>query len=215
MFLRKNRDAVAYAVRIIEKVCVVGSFAVITGFTGGCLSPVYDTARIYKGLTVGAGLAYHDMSHTGGDIDFISSGIRSDLCISYALMNWFGVVGHAGVLFDKSGGGAYPFAGIGCKFSTVWNVVNLALRVELEFPRIASLTPMVGFSIPGAWEIATLGVSTSYLIIPATFFVNVHPLKGSHLFAGIALPDNDGTPEICLGIGYTYTFDLSGENKRR
>lgn len=179
----------------------------------GCFSPVYDTARTYTGLTVGGWVAYHDMNYTSGTPDFTAKGVRPDFCVGFAPVNWFSVVGHAGFLIsaDTSDGQAYPFAGAGVKFSTPWDVFNMGIRIEAEFPRIGSITPMIGFSIPKRWEIVTLGISTSYLIIPASAFINIHPFKGAHLFAGVSLPDNDDAPEVCLGIGYTYTFEFSSE----
>ena len=192
-----------------QTILIIG-VASLLYFTG-CFSPVYDTARTTPGLTVGGGLAYHNINYTSGDIDWVVSGIRPDVCLSFAPVNWFSVVGHAGLLIgrDSLESKTYPFAGAGVKFSTPWEVVNLALRAELEFPSIGALTPMIGFSIPKRWEILTFGIKTSYCLIPSTIFINIHPLKGTHLFAGFALPGEGSTPEVCLGIGYTYTFDLS------
>ncbi|MEA3310743.1 MAG: hypothetical protein U9Q76_00820 [candidate division WOR-3 bacterium] len=199
-------------VRWIKIIMCVTGVVCVTGVTG-CVSPMYDTARTYPGLTVGGGLAYQIVDHEGGDIDVKLSGIRPDISLTYAPTNWFSFVGRAGVLIQPDQlDEPFPFAGLGFKVSTPWERFNLGIRAEVDLPRYASFAPMAGFSNSKGHEYLTLGFQTVLGYMPATFFVNMHPLPGTHIFAGAVWPQKDvGIPEACVGLGYTYTF--SKKNK--
>jgi len=181
------------------------STAVVTG----CVVPIYDTARAQKGLTVGGGLAYHEAYHEA-EFDVKFSGIRPDVAVGYGFTNWFSVVGRGGLLFDlEDPDSPIPSIGAGVKFSTPWDRFNLGIRAEFDLPRLYfSATPMMGLSNKKGRELLTVGLQT-VLYMPATFFVNIHPLPGTHVFAGAVWLEEGVIPEACIGLGYTYTFDFS------
>lgn len=181
----------------------------------GCvgLAPVYDTAITHKGFTAGGGIGYHqyEVESSSGIIHIHDGlkGIRPDIALSYNLTNWFSLVGRAGMIIGtdipQGEPAQEPSFGLGLKFSTPWKIFNLALRAEADYPRLASLTPMMGFSTRKGHEIVTVGIQTAFGIAPTGAFVSLHPLRGSHLFAAF------GDGEFCFGLGYTYNF--SKKNK--
>jgi hypothetical protein len=185
--------------------------AALVSCTG--LATIYDTAITHKGLTVGGGIGYHqyEVESSSGFIHVHDGmeGIRPDVAVSYAFSNWFSLVGRAGVIIGtdipQGEPAQEPSLGLGVKFSTPWKIFNLALRAEADYPRLFSLTPMMGFSTRKGHEIVTLGIQTAFGIAPTGGFINLHPLRGSHLFAAF------GENEICIGLGYTYNF--SKKNK--
>jgi len=187
--------------------------AVLASCTG--LATIYDTAITHKGLTVGGGIGYHQYEVESSSrfihIHDGMQGIRPDIALSYGLTNWFSVVGRAGVIIGtdipQGNPAQEPSFDLGVKFSTPWKIINLALRAEADWPRLASLTPMMGFSTRKGHEIITLGIQTAFGIAPTGAFINLHPLRGSHLFAAF------GENEICLGIGYTYNFSTMTKEK--
>lgn len=187
--------------------------AVLASCTG--LAPIYDTAITHKGFSVGGGIGYHQYEVEGSQGIFHvhdgMEGIRPDIALSYAFSDWFSVVSRAGVIIGtdipQGNPAQEPSFGLGLKFSTPWQIFNLGLRAEADWPRLASLTPMMGFSTRKGHEIITLGIQTAFGIAPTGAFINLHPLRGSHLFA--AFGDN----EICLGIGYTYNFSTMTKEK--
>ncbi|MBA7598220.1 hypothetical protein ES703_05231 [subsurface metagenome] len=179
------------------------------------LAPIYDTAITHKGLTVGGGIGYHQYEVESSS-RFIHihdglKGIRPDLAIGYGFTNWFSVVGRAGVIIGtdipQGNPAQEPSFGLGLKFSTPWQIFNLGLRAEADYPRLASLTPMMGFSTRKGHEIITLGIQTAFGIAPTGAFINLHPLRGSYLFVAF------GENEICLGLGYTYNFSTMTKEK--
>lgn len=183
----------------------------VTGVTGsGCvgLVPVYDTAITHEGFTIGGGIGVHQYereSSTGlFHIHDGMRGVRPDLVASWNMNNWFAVTGRAGVIIGEDipqGEPAQqPFFGTGLKFSTPWRIFNLALRAEADYPRLFSLTPMMGISTSKGHEIVTVGIQTMFAIAPTGAFVNIHPLRGLHMFAAA------GPDEFCFGLGYTYNF---------
>lgn len=217
----------------IKRIALIALVGCIWGVTGGCVSPIYDTARTYPGFTLGGGLAFQNARyHTGGsgliNFDYDIVGIRPDVALAWAPTNWFGVIGRAGMLIDldrdstSSDVSSLPFAGIGVKFSTPFERFNLGLRTELTFPQTLltplvglSLVPMAGLSTRKGFEYLTFGFQTMFLLAPASVFLNVHPFRGAHIFLGLGLPwDSDDSTQaastsVCIGAGYTYTFDLS------
>jgi hypothetical protein len=196
--------------KIIKWVALILVVVCVTGVTGGCigLAPVYDTAITHPGFTVGGGVGYqrYEVESSSG-IVYIHDGmegVRPDLALGYAFTNWFALTGRAGVIIGKDipqGEPAQePLLGLGVKFSTPWKIFNLALRAEADYPRLFSLTPMIGFSTRKGHEIVTVGIQTAFGVAPTGGFVSLHPLRGSHLFAAF------GDGEVCFGLGYTYTF---------
>lgn len=180
------------------------------------LAPIYDTAITHKGFSVGGGIGYHQYEVENSSrfihIHDGMAGIRPDVAVSYAFSNWFSLVGRAGVIIGtdipQGNPAQEPSFGLGLKFSTPWQIFNLGLRAEADYPRLASLTPMMGFSTRKGHEIITLGIQTAFGIAPTGAFINLHPLRGSHLFAAF------GENEICLGIGYTYNFSKKTSFKK-
>lgn len=178
----------------------------ITGCIG--LAPVYDTAITHPGFTVGAGIGVqeYEQESSSGVIHIHDGlrGIRPDLVASWNLSNWLAMTGRAGVIIGEDipqGEPAQePSFGLGLKFSTPWKIFNLALRAEADYPRLFSLTPMMGFSTRKGHEIVTVGIQTAFGIAPTGGFISLHPLRGSHLFAAF------GPDEFCFGLGYTYNF---------
>jgi hypothetical protein len=95
--------------------------------------------------------------------------------------------------------------------------------MDLDFPNIAVLSPMVGVSTQTGHEFLTVGVQTAYLLLPRTLFVNVHPFQGAHIYGGMDfLPlrlesgdltlDGDSYFEsFCIGIAYTHHFGKEEE----
>lgn len=225
-----NSRCLFIPIRTMAIVCIIG----------GCVSPIYDTARIYPGFTLGGGVAFQNARyHTGSsgliNFDYDIVGIRPDVELAWAPTNWFSVVGRAGMLIDlddsdttSSAITSLPFAGLGVKFSTPFERFNLGLRTELAFPQTLlsplvglSLVPMAGLSTRKGFEYLTFGFQTIFLLVPTSVFLNVHPFRGAHIFLGLGLPwdsSDDSTqaaaPSVCIGAGYTYTFDLSSKGKR-
>lgn len=205
-------------VRVVRVVCVTGVMGVagVTG-TGGCmgLAPIYDTAITHEGLIVGGGVGYHryEVQSSSGIVHIHDGleGVRPDLAVSYAFTNWFALTGRAGVILGKDipqGEPAQePSFGLGVKFSTPWKIFNIALRAEADYPRLGSLTPMIGLATRKGHEIVTLGIQTAFGVAPTGGFVNLHPLRGMHMFAAL------GDGEVCLGLGYTHTFDFSKKGR--
>jgi hypothetical protein len=177
------------------------------------LAPVYDTAITHPGFTVGAGIGIqeYEQESSSGVIHIHDGlrGVRPDVVASWNLNNWFAMTGRAGVIIGKDipqGEPAQePSFGLGLKFSTPWKIFNLALRAEADYPRLFSLTPMMGFSTRKGHEIVTVGIQTAFGIAPTGGFISLHPLRGSHLFAAF------GPDEFCFGLGYTYTFGKKGK----
>ena len=198
------------SVRLIPGFLLAAALVSCTG-----LSTIYDTAITHKGLTVGGGIGYHQYEVESSSrfihIHDGMQGIRPDVAVSYALSNWFSVVGRAGVIIGtdipQGEPAQEPSFGVGLKFSTPWKIFNLALRAEADYPRLVSLTPMMGFSTRKGHEIVTIGVQTAFGIAPTGAFVSLHPLRGSHLFAAF------GDGEFCLGLGYTYNFTRKESKK--
>ncbi len=217
----------------MKRIALIALAGCIWGVSGGCVSPIYDTARTYPGFTLGGGLAFQNAQyHSGGSgiisFDYDVVGIRPDVALAYSPSNWFSVVGRAGMLIDLDRDStstdvfSLPFAGLGVKFSTPFERFNVGLRTELVLPQMLlhpllglSLVPMAGLSTKSGFEYLTLGIQTMIGIAPASVFLNVHPFRGAHIFLGLGLPwgsddsTSTGTPSVCLGAGYTYTFDLS------
>lgn len=204
--------------RIFRRIALILGMVCVTGVVGvtGCVSPIYDTARTQKGLTIGGGLAYHDAYHDEGNYAVEFSGIRPDISVGYGFTNWFSVVGRGGLLFDfEDPNQSLPFLGAGLKFSTPWDRLNLSSRVEFDLPKGLlnpllglSFTPMAGLSNKNGHEYLTFGLQTIFGIVPVTAFVNLHPFQGTHVFLGAAGPSEGTIPEVCLGLGYTHTFDF-------
>jgi len=183
------------------------------GCTG--LAPIYDTAITHEGFRIGTGVGYHryEVESSSATIHIHDGleGVRPDIELSWNMSNWFAMTGRAGVILGSdipSGDPAQePSFGAGLKFSTPWKIFNLAMRAEADYPRLFSLTPMIGLSTRKGHEIVTIGMQTAFGIAPAGVFVNLHPLRGSHLFAAF------GKGEVCFGLGYTYHFGKRGKEE--
>ncbi|MBN2379005.1 hypothetical protein JXM67_04300 [candidate division WOR-3 bacterium] len=192
--------------KVFRWIVLVVISTVIANCTG--LAPIYDTAITHEGLTVGGGVGYHryEVESSSGAIHIHDGmeGVRPDLAASYAFTNWFSMTGRVGVIIGKDIPQGEPVQepsfGLGVKFSTPWKIFNISMRVEPDYPRLVSLTPMIGFSTRKGHEIVTLGLQTAFGIAPTGAFINLHPLSGTHLFAAV------GDGEVCFGLGYAYNF---------
>lgn len=172
-----------------------------------CFSPIYDTAMTQEGVTVGGGIAYQEV--TG--IAFI----RPDINVNYGFTNWFSVVGRAGCFMPiETVGYVFPCAGLGIKLSTPGpRILNLALRVEADFPNIFALTSMMGIATNKGHEFLTAGIQVNPLIESGTlgFFINMHPFKGTHILVGsdfnpYYLSEPYYSTGFYAGIGCTYNL---------
>lgn len=204
----------------------------------GCISPpLYNTVTSPEGLTFGAGVAYQSAYRSGywedgwagrGTFD----GARPDIVIGYGVSETFSVEGRFGGIisphlywedYDREDSGhvhvPIPMIGVGLKVSSpAENLVNTAIRMDLDFPNIAVLSPMVGVSTQTGHEFLTIGVQTAYLLLPRTLFVNIHPFKGAHIYGGmdflplrfesgdINLEGDSYFESFCVGIAYIHHF---------
>ena len=204
-----------------------------------CVSPpLYDSAIAHEGLSVGAGFAYQSAYRSGtevnqGTAEGTFNGARPDFLIAYGVSNTFSIQGRFGMFVspdlywrgddpdDESG--AYhlpvPMSCVGLKLSTpAEKRFNTALRMDLDFPNIVSLTPMMGLSDERGHEFITMGLQTTYLFLPQTAFINVHPVKGLHVYAAadvlpcklevadLRFDGDDFFQSFCLGLAYTHHF---------
>lgn len=230
----------------MKRLCLVFLF-VFLAFTACVSPPMYNNVSTPEGLNLGVGVAYQSAYRSGswegawaasGSFD----GVRPDLIISYGVSETFSFEGRFGTVFssdlhweeldDTSNTGdmrvPVPMVGLGLKVSSPPDhTVNTALRIDLDFPNIATFTPMLGFSTKNGHEYLTVGVQTAYLLLPRTFFVNIHPYTGFHVYGGIDfLPlqydfgdltiDGDSYFEsFCVGIAYIYNFRKKEEDHNR
>lgn len=211
-----------------------------------CVSPpLYNTVSTHEGLTFGAGMAYQSAYRSGSWEDGWSGrgtfdGVRPDIVIGYGVSETFSIEGRFGTIIsprlyweDYHGGDTgevrfpLPMVGVGIKVSSPpEDKINTAIQMDLDFPNIATLTPMIGISTETGFEFLTVGVQTAYLFLPRTLFVNLHPFKGAHIYAGMDfLPlqfeigdltlDGDSYFEsFCIGIAYTHHFVKKEEEYR-
>jgi hypothetical protein len=207
------------------------------GLTACVSPPLYNTVATYEGLTFGAGVAYQSAYRSGYWEDGWSArgtfdGPRPDIIVGYGVSEAFSIEGRFGGIissrlnwedYDREDSGEVhvpiPMVGVGLKISSpAENVVNTAIRMDLDFPNIAVLSPMVGVSTKTGYEFLTVGVQTAYLLLPRTLFVNIHPFKGVHIYGGadflplriesgdLTLDGDSYFESFCIGIAYTHHF---------
>jgi len=213
--------------------------------TIGCISaPIYNTVNTPRGLSIGAGIAYQTGERSGEWVNAWKAqgsfnGFRPEFIISNGVSETFSFEGRFGGIVsptiswqetdDNDNDSArinfpIPMVGIGFKFATLEKrTVNSAIRIDLDFPNIASVTPMIGICTKTGYEVVTFGIQTTYLVIPRTLFVNLHPFAGAHIYAGVDfLPMEfeagdlrfNGSPAFkgfCFGIAYAYNSGTKEE----
>lgn len=178
-----------------------------------CMAPIYDTARTTPGLTIGGGVAYqHYPEVSARDVPRFN-GARGSLSLNYASTNWFSLLARTSLLLNLDRARdelIYPFGALGVKFSTVNEKFNMALRIEAEYPRLITLTPMFGFGSRNQ-EYLTIGFqTTSYL--PWSAHTIIHPFPNWHLFVGVGFAsDFFYLGDICVGLGYTWNLPKKEE----
>jgi len=151
--------------------------------------------------------------------------IRPGIHITYGFTPWLAGVGRGGMLIDFDGI-TTPIGGIGVKLSTPWHKYACgSLILEADYPHLVLLTLMVGGVTPKGRELVTLGLQTHLFDLSPVWdkphhidqcqggyaFINVHPLPGMHITAGLASYYSPGIffSDGCgmyAGMGYTYNI---------
>ncbi len=180
--------------------------------TISCVPPVYHTADVKPGTSYTVGGGYLDYNYyfpqglDGGTALEAASGYRLDMVFRYSGGKRFIEMGHpaktwehlaivaqAGAMVTEGEGarGFFDLPGDSSKKVLPW--LETALQYEvLENPSIsiqaglfffydATVTFLVGIPIKNR-EIATLGLKTQWLYMPASVFLTLHPLKRLHLY---------------------------------
>jgi len=212
-----------------------------------CISPpVYDTAIAHAGLSIGAGVGYQSASRAAtwvgeGAADWSFVGVRPDFLMDYGVSKTFSMHARFGAFItpdihwegdepDDDRGDIsipLPMIGVGFKFSSppTDKVFNAAMGLDIDFPNIASLTPMIGFSTKTRHEFLTLGFQTTNLLLPQTVFMTIHPFKGAHIYGSAdffpfqqQIQDLifDGDPvfgSFSVGLAYTHNTPPKAQNQ--